>query len=131
MSKVSYSYKWEEDTLIIRFKGRRAINMQLGNAVLTISLRTPPKKYAFIVTGNARARKGILPNSLSTLTGRWAFMPKRVEVVRKKIQDDFGQTHEFKYAKLDREKSFNYKDEQYSYDGALIMNADAVQSIFW
>lgn len=121
-----YRYYWDSDTLIVKYKGRRTITASLGNVDMVISVRTPPKKYAFVVTGSARARKGILPNSLSRLKGRWGFSPTKMNFIRKQLRDDYGNTHNVVIPEFDDNSSFNYSEPVHSQDGGLICNENLV-----
>jgi len=127
MATASYQYKWEGDTLVIRYKKRRrTITAQLGDVKFSINRRTLPKKYMFVVTGKANARKGILPNSLTTLQGRWAFMPQKLIVQKKNFKDDFGTTNQLTIPEFDKNNSFDNQDGTVKFDGALILNAGRV-----
>jgi len=131
MVTASYEYKWDGDTLVVRYKKRsRYIIAQLGNAKLVINRRTMPKKYVRAVTGKANVRKGILPNSLSKLSGRWAFMPQSVKIIKKKFKDDYGNEYDLTIPEFDKNNSFIASSPTYNFDGGVVMNENLVVKLF-
>jgi hypothetical protein len=131
MTRASYQYKWKGDDLIIRFKKRgRTIKAQLGNAVFTISRRTPPKKYVKAVTGRATARKGIIPNSLIKLNGRWGFYATTFTIEMKSFTDDFETVHKLAIPKLNGSGSFHHSGENINFDGGTVVSELIAKKIF-
>ena len=132
MANVSYQYKWDGDDLIIRYKkSGRTIQAQLGNAIFTISRRTAPKRYVKIVTGKAAARKGIIPNSLATLDGRWGFLASSLAMAPFSFIDDFGTQNKLVIPKLNSSKSFHKADGNIVFDGGCVVSENAVEKLFW